>query len=209
MADNRYTISGSSGTAVLLTVTSESKSLSADVTSNAVESGADIADHAVAKPLKYDLSGNVTEAGKIALERLMAARDLVTYTGKDVIGSCIITSLKITSSAKMADAYAVSISLQEVRSVTAQVVDITGLKMGDQGGKMSGDTAKSAKKSSTDGLLLTNDYLSYVSGYNSKDASDTSGSVASGSTGTLAKKTNKTLSKAAPTYSGYIKSMDQ
>ena len=37
-----YSISGSAGTAVFLSVTTESKTLSADVTSNAVESGGEV-----------------------------------------------------------------------------------------------------------------------------------------------------------------------
>ena len=97
-----YSISGSAGTAVFLSVTTESKTLSADVTSNAVESGGEVNDHAVAKPVKLDVTGVVSEAGRLALEALQAARSLVTYQGKDSLNGCVITSLKLSSSSQPA-----------------------------------------------------------------------------------------------------------
>ena len=209
-----YSISGSAGTAVFLSVTTESKTLSADVTSNAVESGGEVNDHAVAKPVKLDVTGVVSEAGRLALEALQAARSLVTYQGQDSLNGCVITSLKLSSSSKLAGVYSCSVSLQEVRGVQAETVSLAGIvsakKMSSQTGKTSSETKKSAKKSSTDGLLTTNDYQSYVDQYNSttggtSSATESGGKKSGSETGSIVKKTNQSLPQTAPTYSGYTR----
>lgn len=209
-----YSISGGAGTAVFLSITAESKSLSTDVTSNAVESGSEINDHAIAKPVKLDVTGIVSEAGRLALEALQAARGLVTYQGKDMLTSCVITSLKLSSSSKQAGVYACSVSLQEVRGVRAETVSLSGLvstKMSIQAGTTSLETRKNAQKQSTDGLITTNSYQSYVDQYNSAAGGASSSATGGGGhkgnsgQGSIVKQVNKSLPQTAPTYAGYTR----
>ena len=72
-----YILSGDSGTVVFDrtgTITNESPTMSSQVTSNPIEGGGKITDHAVLDPIKFSITGIVsTAAGYATLEAMWGA----------------------------------------------------------------------------------------------------------------------------------------
>ena len=100
-----YYLMGDSGTVVFRPYTgvveSEDASYSNKVTSNPIEGGSTIDDHAVAEPVKVSISGMVTSHSAAARATLIAMcrnRDLIAYKGENQYDNMLITSLSIGQS---------------------------------------------------------------------------------------------------------------
>ena len=95
-----YILSGDSGTVVFDrtgTITNESPTMSSQVTSNPIEGGGKITDHAVLDPIKFSITGIVsTAAGYATLEAMWRNRDLLTYRGAEAFNNLLIINLKRT-----------------------------------------------------------------------------------------------------------------
>lgn len=105
-----YTLSGSCGTVRLDArttgvVINESVQRTSKVTSNPVEQGSDINDHVVNDPIKFTITGvTINGDGQAALMRRMwNQKDILTYTGRNRISNCVITSLSTSTDAKNAN----------------------------------------------------------------------------------------------------------
>ena len=89
-----YILSGDSGTVVFDrtgTITNESPTMSSQVTSNPIEGGGKITDHAVLDPIKFSITGIVsTAAGYATLEAMWRNRDLLTYRGAEAFNNLLI-----------------------------------------------------------------------------------------------------------------------
>lgn len=81
-------------------IESEGASYSNKVTSNPIEGGSTVTDHAVADPVKLDISGIVTNmpGARDTLIAMRDNRDLLTYRGADAYENMLITSLSISRS---------------------------------------------------------------------------------------------------------------
>lgn len=190
-----YILSGDSGTVVFTrtgTVASESTVMSSQVTSNPIEGGGKITDHAVLDPIKFSITGIVTSAaGYATLEAMWRNRDLLTYRGAEAFNNLLITGLKRTRTPDNAAGFGFTATFQQITITSAAFVDIQAPAMSQQDASASvaASAAKSAKAGRQNGLVTTNsEYAAYVARFNSKN---TNPSVASGRTN--------------PSYAGYNK----
>lgn len=172
-------------------VSGESAQYSSKTTSNPIESGSDINDHVVLDPERYTLTG-VTIGGDAAidtLKRMWRERDILEYTGRIRVSSCVITSLKQDVSAKNKTGASFTIQLQVV-NITSAGYAASGeqlMSMQDSDAAESAAPMNTAVKSSgtnqrktttADGLKTTmaqsissSAYAKYVQSYASKPAS--------------------------------------
>lgn len=97
-----YYLMGDSGTVVFRPYTgvveSEDASYSNKVTSNPIEGGSTIDDHAVAEPVKVSISGMVTSHSAAARATLIAMcrnRDLIAYKGENQYDNMCVLRLDL------------------------------------------------------------------------------------------------------------------
>ncbi len=182
-----YTLTGEKCGTVRLDATTtgvvitESVQRSSKVTSNPVETGADINDHVVNDPVKFTITGvTIKGDGQAAvLRRMWQEKDVLTYIGRNRIDSCVITSYKADSSAKNMDGSSFTISLQVVNRASSAYVEIGEQLMSVQDADASKTvSASQTKATSADGLRTTvsatissSAYANYVKSYGSKAAS--------------------------------------
>lgn len=162
-------------------VITESVQRSSKVTSNPVESGADINDHVVAEPVKFTITGaTINGDGQAAILRKMwQERDLLTYVGRNRVSNCVITSYKSDTSAKNLNGSNFTIQLQVVNLTSSEYVETGEVMMSVQDADASTSVSSSqVKATSADGLktsvsqtISTSAYANYVNSYASKPAS--------------------------------------
>ena len=190
-----YVLIGSSGTVTFDktgTITEESPQMSSQVTSNPIEGGGKITDHAVLDAIKFSISGTVTSTAEYAtLEAMWRGRDLLTYRGTEAFDNLLITSLKRTRSLDNADGYGFSLSFQQITITSAAFVDLKAPTMSQQ--DKSKPKASAAKKSAAtatqNGLVTTStDYAAYVASF-----------------GKASVNTSLTAGRTNPSYAGYGK----
>lgn len=190
-----YMLIGDSGTVIFTktgTVTGEDATMSSKVTSNPIEGGSSITDHAVLDPIKFNISGIVTSSAQYAtLEAMWRNRDLLTYRGAEAFDNLLITSLQRTRSTDNAEGFGFRASFQQITITSAAFVDIKAPTMSQQDSntKKSAEAVKGTKATAQNGLVTTSsEYASYVASFNSTNVNT---SVASGRTN--------------PSYAGYNK----
>ena len=131
-----YILSGDSGTVVFDrtgTITNESPTMSSQVTSNPIEGGGKITDHAVLDPIKFSITGIVsTVAGYATLEAMWRNRDLLTYRGAEAFNNLLITNLKRTRTPDNAAGFGFTVSFQQITITSAAFVDIQAPAMSQQ-----------------------------------------------------------------------------
>lgn len=188
-----YTLTGENCGTVRLDATTtgvvitESVQRSSKVTSNPVETGADINDHVVNDPIKFTITGvTIKGDGQAAvLRRMWQEKDVLTYVGRNRIDNCVITSYKSDSNAKNINGSNFTISLQVVNRASSAYVE-TGEQMmsvqdADAGKSVGSSQAvgkSQTKATSADGLHTTvsqtissSAYANYVNSYASKGTS--------------------------------------
>lgn len=192
-----YMLIGDSGTVVFektASVTSESPTMSSQVTSSPIEGGGKITDHAVLDPIKFTISGVVSDPDAYStLEKMWRERDLLAYRGAEAFDDLLITSLKRTRSSGNQDGYDFNISFQQITVTSAAFVDIKAPTMSqqDSGAARSSEAAKSSKKTTQNGLINTSsEYAAYVASFSSASVNT---SIAKGRTN--------------PSYAGYNKAV--
>lgn len=124
----------------------------ADVTSKAVEKGADISDHMKAKPFTASLSGSMIENADSklsALKKFQEDGELLTYIGKSSLENVVITSLQIEHTVGNFEGYEYSIRIQEVRIASPETFKIS--VKNPKSGKQDKKTASRVKKSTNEG----------------------------------------------------------
>lgn len=151
-----YTLSGSCGTVRLDArttgvVINESVQRTSKVTSNPVEQGSDINDHVVNDPIKFTITGvTINGDGQAALMRRMwNQKDILTYTGRNRISNCVITSLSTTTDAKNANGAKFTMQLQVVNLASSDYVEMGEQLMSAQ------DAGASTSASSTNQTKAT------------------------------------------------------
>ena len=178
-------------------VSAESAQYSSKATSNPIENGSNINDHVVRDPEKYTLVG-VTIGGSAStdtLKRMWKEGDILEYTGRIRISSCVIISMKQDISAKNKTGVSFPIPLQVVNITSAgyvasgeQLMSAQDADTGESAAPMNNTTRSSGtnqKKATTaDGLKTTtaqsissSAYARYVQSYASKP--DSSGGPSS------------------------------
>lgn len=170
-----YYLMGDSGTvtfeAFRSIVSSEGVTRGNKVTSNPVESGSPVTDHAIPNAIKLDVQAIIADdPDAIAtLETMAQSRDLIQYRGAQALDDLIITSLAITRNGTTGErACNVKLSLQQVTLVSAAFVPITGPTMSasDKSKRRSGSKAKGAKGATNTGLIIPRTgYSNYVDGF--------------------------------------------
>ena len=162
-------------------VVTESVQRSSKVTSNPVESGADINDHVVVEPVKFTITGaTINGDGQAAiLRRMWQERDLLTYVGRNRVSNCVITSYKSDTSAKNLTGSNFTIQLQVVNLTSSEYVETGEVMMSVQDADAPTSLSPSqTRATSADGLktsvsqtISTSAYANYVNSYASKPAS--------------------------------------
>lgn len=172
-----YTIQGESGVVSFEkqengslngVITSESLSLGNKATSNALESGYDINDHAVNEPVKFDLSGIIVngEDGREALEKLWKNRDLVEYQGIERLDNLLITKCNISRKADNKKGFSFTISFQRMNIVSAEIVKVDAPKMSQEKAKVDASIlGTETRKTSNYGMKTTGTDTVSASGY--------------------------------------------
>lgn len=162
-----YILSGDSGTVIFqrtATVTGENAQMSSKVTSNPIEDGGQITDHAVLDPIKFSISGTVSSSVQYAtLEAMWRNRDLLSYRGAEAYDNLLITSLQRTRSGENLGGYGFSISFQQITVTSAAFVDIKAPTMSQQD---NGATAASTPRSQNGMATASSEYAAYVASFN-------------------------------------------
>jgi len=124
------------------TIRNESISLASKVTSNPVESGADITDHIVNETARFNVAGTIIGGDKAinALKAMRDKRDILTYTGRSRMTNLVITSLTFDFSVTNKTGCAFRAAFQEIQLATSERVEV---------GKMPPMTVQDAGKAST------------------------------------------------------------
>ncbi len=144
-----YTFTGRKGGTVRFVpmqngvVEKESESYSSSVTSNPVESGADVNDHINNAAGKLTISGTII-GGTTAITALKAmrdSRDIIAYTGKVRMENLVFTSLKFDYSYKNKSGASFSATLTEILMTSPEYIPINEKKS-----MTSQDSGKSKKK---------------------------------------------------------------
>lgn len=190
-----YMLIGSSGTVVFektATITDESPTLSAQVTSSPIEGGGKITDHAVLDPIRFTITGIVASTAAYAeLETMWRNRELLSYRGTEAFDNLLITSLKRSRSTNNQAGYSFTMAFQQITITSAAFVDIKAPTMSqqDSSATRSSEAVKSAKATTQNGLITTSsEYAAYVASFSSASVNT---SVADGRTN--------------PSYAGYSK----
>lgn len=144
-----YTLTGRKGGTVRFVplqnglVEKESESYSSSVTSNPVESGADISDHVNNAAGTLNISGIIIGGdGAInALKAMRESRDLLTYTGVTRMTNLVFTSLKFDRSYKNNKGASFSATLKQVKTISSEYVP-----MDEEASMVSQDADKSTDK---------------------------------------------------------------
>jgi hypothetical protein len=109
-------------------VESENPSDTAEITENPVEKGQDIADHVKIKPFSMPISGVVVgEDAAQKLQKLLGyfrTGQLLTYVGRNVVASLIIEQFDRAHDSTVANGFAFSMKLKQVKIATAKEVII-------------------------------------------------------------------------------------
>lgn len=192
-----YYLIGDSGTVIFTktgTVTGESATMSSKVSSNPIEGGGNITDHATLDPIKFDISGLVTSGAQYkTLEVMWRNRDLLTYRGAEAFDNLLITNLKRDRSLDNAEGFGFQASFQQITVTSAAFVNIKAPTMSQQdaAAKKAASAAKATKTTTQNGLIPTSsEYVSYVANFNKTNVNTT---VAAGRTN--------------PSYAGYNKAV--
>jgi hypothetical protein len=154
-------------------VNKETESFNSRVTSNPVESGADINDHVINDSQKLNVSGVIIggNAARAALLNMREKRDIVTYTGRTRVSNLVFTQLTFDYDAKNKDGSAFKAQLQEVIINSAQVVDVGAVPMtaqdaGKSGTSQANQTANAGMQTVATQSVSGAAYADYVSSYN-------------------------------------------
>ena len=124
----------------------------ADVTSKAVEKGADISDHMKAKPFTASLSGVMIEnanAKLSALKKFQEDGELLSFIGKSVLQNVVITSIQVEHTVENFEGYNFDIRIQEVRIASPETFKIS--VKNPTSGKQDKKTASRVKKTTNEG----------------------------------------------------------
>jgi hypothetical protein len=190
-----YTLIGDSGTVTFKPMTgvidSEGVSIGNKVTSNPIEGGGQINDHASPEPVKLDISGVVTDMpdARATLEAMANNRDLLSYRGAEAYDNLLITSLSISRSkdAGGESGFSFRLSLQQMSIVTAAFVPALGPRMSSDA-KTAQTGKPGAKAKTTAGLVAVDTgYAAYVNGFSSPAPQNT----------------DITAAQTNPSYKGY------
>lgn len=165
-------------------IVTESVQRSSKVTSNPIESGADINDHVVLDPIKFTITGVTIKGDGQAsvLRRMWQERDVLEYVGRNRISSCVITSYKSDSKAKNFNGSDFTIQLQVINRTSSGYV-ATGAQLmsaqdADAGTKAGSGQTKATTadglKSTVSETISSSAYASYVGSY-AKKAGSSSG----------------------------------
>lgn len=108
------------------TVETESLSLSSKVTSNPVESGADINDHVINDMARFNVSGTIIGGDKAvaALKNMRDKRDILTYTGRSRAKNLVITSLSFDYNAQNKNGCTFKASFQEIQVTSSKRTEV-------------------------------------------------------------------------------------
>lgn len=171
-----YYLMGDSGTVVFQPYTgvveSEDAAYSNKVTSNPIEGGSTIDDHAVAEPVKVSISGIVTSHSAAARATLIAMcqnRDLIAYKGEDQYDNMLITSLSIGRSKSAGMGFTFKLTLQYMRLSASAFAPISAFVMSSEARTAipSGEKQKGTRQEQNVGLVtLSSAYADYVSSFN-------------------------------------------
>ena len=107
-------------------IQSESVSLSSKVTTNPVESGADITDHIVNETARFNISGTIIGGDKAiaALKNMRAKRDILTYTGRNRMSNLVFTSLTFDHDARNKSGARFRAAFQEILIADSERVEV-------------------------------------------------------------------------------------
>lgn len=115
------------GDVIFSTTTGEDATLTCDITDKPIEGGS-IADHGDFKPLTMSISGVIVgddaEEKKEKIQKYMMDVAVLRYVGIDTANNVCITSFGISRSVKIANGFAFTMSLKEVRIATGMVTVI-------------------------------------------------------------------------------------
>jgi len=161
-------------------ITGEDVQFSNKATSNPVEGGGVITDHAVADPVKVSISGVVNSEDEYkALEAMAQTQELLSYRGDEAFDDLLILNLQRTRAPNNSTGYGFKISFQRMTITTTAFVDIEAPTMSQQdaGAPRSGQTQRTTRQATQNGTTTTNSaYTAYVAGFNGS----TNSSVGSG-----------------------------
>jgi hypothetical protein len=152
-------------------ISSETVSFTAKATSNPLENGYAINDHAYNEAVKFTIPGFcVDSACRDTLERMWKANDLLEYQGIERLANLIILSLSIGRQKEHGEGFSFNLSLQQMN---IEAPEIAGLSMSDEQA-----SSGAAKKTSSAGLVSKSketvsveSYLQKISGLMKKSAS--------------------------------------
>jgi len=135
-------------------VEKESESYSSTVTSNPIESGAEINDHVNNASGTLNISGTIIggDGAVNALKAMRDARDIITYIGVTRMSNLVFTSLKFDRSYKNKDGASFSATLKQVQLNSAEYVPVDGqlpMTSQDAGKFVNQQLAKSANAGMT------------------------------------------------------------
>lgn len=155
-------------------IQTESLSLTSKVTSNPVESGADVNDHVVHDTARFSISGTIIGGDKAvaALKGMRDRRDILTYTGRSRVSNLVITSLSFDYNPKNKTGCTFKAQFQEILIVSAEKVEVGSFPPMSQqdAGKASTSQAKKTSKAGTQTVVTQSisgsAYASYVNSYN-------------------------------------------
>lgn len=171
-----YYLIGDSGSVAFVpfsgVVQSEDATYTNKATSNPIEGGGTINDHAVAEPVKVSVSGLVAQDGgqKAALIAMAANCDLISYRGHGSYNNMLITSLTIGHSADAGQGgFTFKASLQEMQVTGSALATVAQFSMSaqDRGAAVAVSKAKGAKQETNMGLVTPDTgYAQYVASFN-------------------------------------------
>lgn len=159
-------------------INKESESLTSRVTSNPVESGADMNDHVINEAGKFSVSGVIIggNAAIAALKNMREKRDIITYTGRTRISSLVFTSLSFDYDPKNKDGATFKAQLQQVMISMAQTVAVGSAPMSTQdAGKAATPQANKTANAGTQTIASQSisgaAYSAYVNSYSGGSSS--------------------------------------
>jgi hypothetical protein len=160
-------------------IQTESLSMTSKVTSNPVESGADINDHVVHDTARFSISGTIIGGEKAvsALKSMRDRRDILTYTGRSRVSNLVITSLSFDYNPKNKTGCTFKAQFQEIRVVSSEKVEVGTMPTMTQQDAGKASTSQ-AKKTASAGMQTTvnqtisgSAYASYVNSYSGGSSS--------------------------------------
>ncbi len=166
-----FMLIGDSGVVVFkdnAVITGETKSRTNKATSNPIEGGSQINDHATKDARKHDIAGTCSDATmKPILEAMADNLDLVAYRGKEAIDDAIILNLNITHSPDNKYGFSFTASLQQMNVTAPAYAPINAPTMSTQ--DQAAKTSARTKKKTEQGLqTVSSSYgLSHVDQFNS------------------------------------------